>query len=76
MTVLSFIVSFQEKPGNPKQVHIKITKSLPRILDLLKQQQILPDGFGIDNRNEELSWNTFPSEVDPSKGRKVFDFSF
>ena len=41
-------------------------------MDLLKQQQILPDEFGCDNRNDELSWNTFPSEVDPSKGKNTF----
>lgn len=72
LTALFIIVSFQEKPGNSKQVHIKIIKSLPRILDLLKDQQISPDEFGIDNQNEVLSWNRFPNEVDPSRGRNSF----
>ena len=61
-----FSVSFQEKPGNAKQVHTKITKALPRILDLLKAHQT--EEIISDNSNETLPWNTFSKDVDPSQG--------
>ena len=40
-------------------------------MNLLNEQQISSDGFGIDNQNEELSWKTFPNEVDPSRGKNL-----
>ena len=59
-----------EKSGNPKQVHAKITKSLPTIINILEQHQLSSNGLGKSNENGAISWEDFPNEVDPSGGKK------
>ena len=61
-----------EKTGNPKQVHIKITKSLPGILNTLQHNGLDIRGFGVDNKNKTILWQEMPKEVDPSGGDCLF----
>ncbi|XP_057312988.1 glutathione S-transferase C-terminal domain-containing protein-like isoform X2 [Hydractinia symbiolongicarpus] len=60
-------VSFEEKASNPKQMHIKITKSLPRILDTLQYHKINPS-FNNDEPFTSIPWEKLPSGVNPAEG--------
>lgn len=56
------------KSGNPKQVHIRITKALPGILETLQHNGVDIRSFGFDNKNKTILWQELPKEVDPSGG--------
>lgn len=62
-------VSHEHQTINTKQMHAKITKNLPHIVETLSRNDVTKDGCGNLNTNTEISWSQLPSEVDPSGGK-------
>jgi len=60
-------ISYMKKPSNTKNMHSKIMKDLPQILEKLKANGITP-AFSDEKRVESISWTGIPQEVNPSEG--------
>ena len=67
MLLFFFIVSYEVKPPNAKQMHARVSKNIERIINVLHENSIEPL-VSDDVIIQRFQWDELPKEINPSEG--------